>query len=58
MAKFTVQRYTRNNEPIYYRIIDNSIDRIVADSFNINTLPIKLKKLKIRDYDEKIITRD
>lgn len=58
MAKFTVQRYTRNNEPIYYRVIDNGIDRIVADSFNINTLPIKLKKLRIRDYDEKIITRD
>lgn len=58
MAKFTVQRYTRNNEHIYYRIIDNDKDTVVADSFNINTLPIKLKKLKIRDYDEKIITRD
>lgn len=58
MAKFTVLRFTRNNEWIYYRIIDNDSDRVVADSFNINTLPIKLKKLRIRNYDEKIITRD
>lgn len=58
MARYTVQRYTRNNEPIYYRIIDNGIDRVVADSFNINTLPIKLKELRIRDYEEKIIIRE
>ena len=58
MAKFTVQRFTRNNKSIYYRIMDNDRDIVVAESFNINTLPIKLKKLRIRNYDEKIIIRD
>lgn len=58
MARFTVQRFTRNNESIYYRIIDNDSDRVLADSFNINTLPIKLKELRIRDYEEKIIIRE
>ena len=58
MAQFTVQRFTRNNESIYYRIIDNGIDRVVADSFNINTLPLKLKELRIRNYEEKIIIRE
>lgn len=58
MARFTVQRFTRNNESIYYRIIDNDKDIIVADSFNINTLPIKLKELGIRNYDEKITIRN
>ena len=58
MAKITVQRFTRNNKSIYYRIMDNDRDIVVAESFNINTLPIKLKKLRIRNYDEKIIIRD
>ena len=58
MARFTVQRFTRNNKSIYYRIMDNDRDIVVAESFNINTLPIKLKKLRIRNYDEKIIIRD
>lgn len=58
MARFTLQRFTRNNESIYYRIIDNDSDRVVADSFNINTLPIKLKELRIRNYEEKIIIRE
>ena len=58
MARFTVQRFTRNNESIYYRIIDNISDRVVADSFNINTLPLKLKELRIRNYEEKLIIRE
>ena len=58
MAKYTLQRFTRNNESIYYRIIDNDSDRVIADSFNINTLPIKLKELRIRNYEEKIIIRE
>ena len=58
MARFTVQRFTRNNESIYYRIIDNDSDRVVADSFNINTLPIKLRELRIRNYEEKLIIRE
>lgn len=58
MARFTVQRFTRNNESIYYRIIDNDSDRVVADSFNINTLPLKLKELRIRNYEEKLIIRE
>lgn len=58
MARFTVQRFTRNNESIYYRIIDNDSDRVIADSFNINTLPMKLRELRIRNYEEKIIIRE
>lgn len=58
MARYTVQRFTRNNESIYYRIIDNDSDRVIADSFNINTLPIKLRELRIRNYEEKIIIRE